>query len=122
MAALTANSVVYTITGRSASPQKYDNSGKYKNIKIVFGDGASTYPTNGVPLSKLAQMGFPYSIGDVIFYDASSSDGYVYKWDSVHNTIRIYQSPAIAGLGPLTELTTSATPASTTLYIRVEGH
>ena len=99
MSALTAASVAYTPSGRSYAAGIEDNGTRMKKLKIVFGDATSTYPSGGIPLSNLKNWGFPYEVSEVILTDASNGDGYVYKWDSVNNKLRIYQSPAVTATG-----------------------
>lgn len=121
MAAIAASNVTFTPSGRSNAASIEDNSGRYKVFTVTFGNGTLTYPSGGVPLSGLSKVGFPNTVGSVILEDSGSADGFLYKWSKANNTVRIYQSPALAGLAGLTEFTTSATPAATTLVIRVYG-
>lgn len=92
MAALGASDVVYTPQGRSYGSSIEDNSARHKKLKVQFGDAAKTYPAGGIPLSGLANWGFPYSISEVMIVDAGNADGYVYKWDAVNNKLRIYNA------------------------------
>lgn len=89
MAALASSDVTYTIVH-----QVIADGGYRKNVvKIVFGDGALTYPTGGVPLVK-GKMGVPTDIKSLKIFDADDSNGYHYKYDFANNKLRIYQAPA----------------------------
>jgi hypothetical protein len=90
MSAIAASGVTFSVSGRSGAMSIDEDGTRYKKIKCVFGDGTSTYPSGGIPLSGLSSWGFPYTIGDVMIMDSSNGDGYIYKWDAVNNKIRIY--------------------------------
>lgn len=89
MSALNAASVVYTPQGKGPGI-KDDSSVRQMTLKAVFGDGSSTYPSGGIPLSGLSAWGFPNVVGEVFITDASNGDGYIYKWDKLNNKLRIY--------------------------------
>lgn len=116
MAALAASDVVYTVTGRSYSPSIEDSGVRQKRLKAVFGDGAKTYPSGGVPLSGISSWGFSYTIADIFLVDDSNSDGYVYKWDFTNNKLRIYYSAGFTPAG------TVAAPTFTGSALAAHGH
>lgn len=118
MAAIAAANVSYVLPAKGAVN---DSGSKTKIMTVSFGNGVLTYPTNGIPLSNLSKQGFPVSIQEVIVLSPAPGDGYMYKYDYVNNSIRIYLSPAVAALGPLTEATTAFVPAATTLQVEVTG-
>jgi hypothetical protein len=120
MSAIAASNVSFTLQGKGAK----DSNGVRQNVmKIVFGNATLTYPAGGIPLSNLSKFGFPNAVDEVMIEDAANGDGYLYKWDKVNNKLRIYESPAVAGLAALTEVDTSFVPASNvTLYAQVRGH
>lgn len=125
MAALTANSVAYTVRGRGG--QVNDSGSRVNDLRIVFGDGVSTYPAGGIPLSNLSKCGFPNVVNSFLISEDASADGYIYKYDVVNRKLRIYQSPAVASTPstavPLAEVSTSFVPASNvTIYATVRGH
>lgn len=102
---------------------KQVNSDKIKRVlaTITFGDGVSTYPSGGIPVAY-ATLGFRNTIKSLELVDDSSGDGYVYKYDYTNKKIRIYQADYTAtAAGVLTEISTSATPAATTLVVIAEG-
>lgn len=91
MADLAATDLTYTQqAGKSkASPADPRFTGVFK---IAFGDGALTYPSGGIPLTK-AKLGCPTNIDELHVIDADDGNGYVYKFDSETNKLRIYTSP-----------------------------
>lgn len=118
MAAIAASDVSYSIVKeKSISLERVS-----RTIAISFGDGALTYPSGGVPLTK-GKMGCPVEVENFQFIDEASANGLVYKYDKVNNKIRIYQgdNDAVAD-GPLVELGTGATPALATIYAEVSGY
>lgn len=126
MAAILASGVSYTVLGKGPGSRD-ENCVTENDVKIVFGDGASTYPSGGIPLSGLSKYGFPNSVGTLVMVDMSNADGYLYKWDKVNNKIRIYQSPAVAAApsvaAAFSEVTTAFVPASgVTIYALIRGH
>lgn len=76
----------------TTNPQDMERVGRVKmNISTVaFGDGALTYPTNGVPLPAKSKFG----VDSVKFMHIMGppATGYTYKYDATNHTIRIYQS------------------------------
>lgn len=112
------SSAVVTANQYSVSVQD-----KFKQIacSIAFGNGTDTYPVNGIPLT-VGQFGFRNTIRNILFNDPSSATGYVYKFDSTHNTIRIYQGNySLPSAGPLVELGSVAV-AATTVTVEAEGY
>lgn len=93
MSALVAGDVAYTQQNRGSVN---DAGFTVKTLKLVFGDGAKTYPAGGIPLSSLSAQGFPTIVATFNFIDQSSADGFVYKYDSVNQKLRIYQMAAHA--------------------------
>jgi hypothetical protein len=88
MSALVAGSVTYTLQNNAVK----DESGRRKQlVKIAFGDGALTYPTGGVPLSNLANQGWPNLIESLVISDAGSS-GYVPRYDATNNKLMLFVS------------------------------
>jgi hypothetical protein len=85
MAALTSASVVVTVNERRIVGKKRRN-----RVTIVFGDGVSTYPALGVPMPTAGSFGMIRQLDFLHVYDESNPDGYIYKYDSVNNKIRIY--------------------------------
>lgn len=99
------------------------NDGQTQGIyTVAFGNGALTYPTGGVPLTK-AKFGCPNSITSFVFVDPANANGFVYKYSASAEKLRIYQgdNDAVAD-GALIELIGgAATPAAASLIVRVQG-
>lgn len=114
---IATSDVTYTLL-RSDIEDKYRKT----VVSVAFGDGALTYPAGGVPLES-DKMGAPNEVRSVSLHDAASSNGFVYKYDSANNKLRIYQGDNDGGAdGPLVELAGGvATPAAATLELQVEG-
>lgn len=122
MSAIGATDVTYAIQEGTAA--KTSTSHFEATFSLSFGDGALTYPSGGIPLTK-AKLGCPAFIKDLVFIDGGSANGYVYKYDRANEKIRMYQVPALDGNSAsaqaLAELGTSETPAAATLYVKVSG-
>jgi len=75
---------------------------------IVFGDGALTYPTGGVPLPAKTTYFRLQNIHQLTF--TGDGTGYVYKYDYTNHTLLMYQ-PALVSAG------TAATHVHDMLFI-----
>lgn len=119
MANILAANVSYAIV---QPVRKLDSSERETQVDVTFGNGALTYPTNGIPYAK-ASLGCPNSLSELRFNSPSAGDGFVYKHDVAHGTIRIYESGATnASAAALTELVANtATPAATTIRVIARG-
>ena len=118
MADLASSDVSYSEVSRT----RISDSGlRHRQFKIEFGDGALTYPAGGVPLDS-AQLGGSNELVSFALEDSASADGFLYKYDSVNKTIRIYQgdNDNVAD-APLIELGNVAV-AATDLYARVDAY
>lgn len=62
-------------------------------FKVQFGDGALTYPSGGIPLTK-GKLGCPTNIDELTIIDSDDSNGIVYKYDRENGKIRIYNPTA----------------------------
>ncbi len=118
MADIAAGDVTYTLLNKEI----VDSGMRLFRMTIAFGDGALTYPANGVPLTA-AKMGCPNEIRSVDLFSPASADGFVYKYDQANNKIRVYQGDNNnAADAALVELVgASATPAAATLYAEIRG-
>lgn len=119
MADIAASNVAY-----SESQVRVSGGVPYKKVraKLVFGNGALTYPTGGVPLDK-NKLGLPNEIKSLVIVDAGSANGFLYKYDLANNKLRIYQGDNDnAADAALIELVGgAATPAAATLVVDAEG-
>jgi hypothetical protein len=84
----------------TTAPENMERVGRVKmNISTVsFGNGALTYPANGVPLPTKSKFGVDYSV-KFMHIMGPPATGYVYKYDSTNHTIRIYQSAGFTPAG-----------------------
>src|SRR3990167_10676915 len=92
MADLAASNVTYTIQEgtRTGCPSDPTFGAVFK---LAFGDGALTYPSGGIPLTK-AKLGCPEFIRSLEIIDSDDSLGNVYKYDYANNKIKAYHAPA----------------------------
>lgn len=112
MPAITAANVAVTMldVGRKVIEEKR----KRNRVKIVFGDGALTYPAGGVPMPALGVFGFVRLLDGLLIYQSAPDDALIYKYDAVNNTIRIWT--------PSTGAELAAPPASNrTLFAEAIG-
>lgn len=87
MADLASTDITVTIEAQKRSPKTRVN-----RVKIVFGDGALTYPALGVPMPAFASFGFKRNIDYLVFFDTNDAVGLVWKWDKDNNKLRAWQS------------------------------
>jgi hypothetical protein len=81
MAALASTDVTYTL---QEGTQKSGSDCRYEAVfKVAFGDGALTYPSGGIPLTK-AKLGCPTKVEEIILSDPDSASGIVVKMDYVN--------------------------------------
>lgn len=119
---ITANDVTVTIQDRTmfGKPAR-----RMHRVQIAFGNGALTYPANGIPLPTSPKFGFVRSLDALEMIDKADSDGLEYKYDAVNKKIRIYfptQQTAGAGNRAGIEMTGgSSIPAATTLVCQAFG-
>jgi hypothetical protein len=91
MADLAATDITVTVLSRSEG----DKNGRYLNLQLAFGDGALTYPSGGVPISKAA-LGCPNVIDSLVVYDKGTS-GYEWSYDRANEKlVALYQASQTA--------------------------
>src|SRR5208337_2291261 len=82
-------------------PQDYYNPPGMLNTSfptIAFGDGSLEYPALGIPLPDMGLLGeFVKEIKRIII-TPPPGDGYIYKYDKVNKTIRIYEAGTAGSL------------------------
>ena len=121
MAALTASSIAFKVLGKGPGAVD-DNANRVNNIVLTFGDGVSTYPTGGIPMSNLPKWGFPNSIDFVDILDTSGGGGYVYSYNRSTSKLMMFYAPTTTP-GALVEIASSVVPASgLNLLVQVSGH
>jgi hypothetical protein len=94
MADIASTDVTYALLKKI----KGDSGYVQNQLTAVFGDGALTYPSGGIPLDK-NKMGVPNQVINLKIYDQGSANGLVYKYDAANNKIRIYRSGGFTPAG-----------------------
>lgn len=122
MPALGAGDVTYTLQNDRYGKDILAGSGMRKfDVKIAFGDGALTYPSGGVPLTK-ASLGCPNFLRSVTLFDDNDGSGLLWKYDRENEKLRCYEGDyAQVGDAPLAELDTTDAPPAQVLYGYAEG-
>ena len=119
MADLAAGDVTYTKTYVN------DNNGlKEWHGTVVFGDGALTYPSAGIPSSK-AKYGFNRAILDWQVME-SNGNGIIYEYDKSAEKIRAIfptdETGVSADRAGAEFAGASTAPAATTLLVKAVGY
>lgn len=118
MADIAAADVTYTLQAGTAVTEGDSRNGAV--YKVAFGDGALTYPSGGIPITK-AKVGCPVDIEEAHIMDMDDNTGYVFKYDYENDKLRIWISNLDDTTdGPMREFTTGGVAAST-LYIKFVG-
>ena len=120
MADIVAADVVYA--EQAGTRQIVGDSRVSSMYSVTFGDASDDYPTGGIPITK-ASIGLANNIESVEIIDASSGDGFVYKYDLTNDKIRIYQgdNDAVADGALIEFINTTDVPAETTLIMKFTG-
>lgn len=110
--ALTFNVLDYP-SGKDSTASKI---GVFGSLTIAAG---GLYQTNGLPLSFAGAEFEPISVDNAVpvwasFYSPAS--GYLYFYDPVHQSLRIFENAGAAG--PLAELANGASVAADTAYFQ----
>lgn len=118
MADLASTDVTVTVEERRIEGKK-----RLNRVKITFGDGALTYPANGVPLPDFSSFGMKRNLDYLILTDPGSGDGLVWKYDQANTKLRGYEGDyAQVADADLAELDgTSDAVAAQTLYAEAVG-
>lgn len=97
--------------------------GQRRNIvKIVFGDGALTYNTGGVPMPAAAKFGMLKHVDFIqIFQNSITTVAYIWTWDKTNNKLLGIEEVAAASSTALTEIADATAIAAQTLYAEVVG-
>ena len=88
MANIASTDVTYTLVRERVG----DGSRKKNLVRLAFGDGALTYPANGIPLLK-GSMGCPTYIESLVVVDKGTS-GYTFMYDQSAEKLVMWQAPA----------------------------
>lgn len=118
MADIAAGDVTYTL----GQAHNVKSRGYQRRAVIAFGDGALTYPSGGVPLTK-AKLGCPNNLDNLLINDDPAL-GLVYKFDRANAKIRIYEVDTTGDTDKaLVELDAgSDAPAATSLNCEAIGY
>lgn len=88
MADITAADVTYTVAPYPKGSRLFARSPRYDNVvTLEFGDGALTYPTNGIPLSG-SGLGMPSNIVEVVIVFSQFGGANFWTYDQENNTLR----------------------------------
>ena len=87
MADLAAGDVTYTVL----NVRKMSDSRSLNRIRLAFGDGALTYPANGIPLT-IAKMGCPTVVESMVIVDKGTS-GYNFMYKQSTAKLVAWQAP-----------------------------
>lgn len=89
MADLAAANVTITVEERWQTQRK-----RHSRVKITFGDGALTYPANGVPLPTYSSFGLYRVLDFITLIDNNDGVGLVWKYDKENKKLRAWQVAA----------------------------
>lgn len=88
MADIAAGDVTYAILNN----RRLGDSRVSVRASLAFGDGALTYPANGIPITK-GKLGCPNVIESLFIVDQGAS-GYKFQYDQSAEKLIIMQAPA----------------------------
>lgn len=97
MADIASSDVVVTVERRTIAGKTRRN-----RVKIVFGNGTLTYPTNGVPMPAASAFGMKVRLDYLTVFDEDDSSGIFWKYDKDNKKLRAWwptggaQGPAAA--------------------------
>lgn len=80
-------------------------------VKIVFGNGTLTYPTNGVPMPAASAFGMKVRLDYLTIFDDDDAKGVIYKYDRENKKLRLYVQGyphAAGGAGTLDDFAVTA--------------
>lgn len=122
MADLAAANVTITVEERTIQGRK-----KRNRVKIAFGDGALTYPTNGVPMPAYGSFGMLRNLDYLNIFDSDDASGIIWKYDKDNNKLRAYQQGITVGAaGAATvddfPLDTTADPLATAVSVSLTNN
>ncbi len=117
MPALAATDVTVTVEQQRRTARQRNN-----RTKIVFGDGALTYPSGGVPMPGFGSFGLKKVLEYLILIDADDGSGIVWKYDAANNKLRGYiQGIIVSAAGGATvddfALNTASEPMATAVSL-----
>lgn len=96
MPALAASDVTITVEAGTPHNPRIEGTKRKSLVKIQFGDGALTYPANGVPMPAFEKFGLIRNLEDLNILDTSGT-AYGVKWDRANDTLRLFNAATEAG-------------------------
>jgi hypothetical protein len=87
MADIAAGDVTYTLVNQ----RTLGDSRKMNRVRLAFGDGALTYPANGIPLT-IGKLGCPTVVESMVVVDKGTS-GYSFMYDQSAAKLVMWQAP-----------------------------
>lgn len=108
MADLVAADVTVTVEDRQIVGKT-----KRNRVKIVFGDGALTYPSGGVPMPGASKFGMVRNLDYLILFDTDSAVGLLWKYDKVNKKFRGYWPTGGGATAPVAAETAPVSGAPT---------
>lgn len=88
MADIGTADVTYTMLNQ----RKLSDSRNMNRVRLAFGDGALTYPANGIPL-LIGKLGCPNVVESLVVVDKGTS-GYSFMYDQSAKKLVVWQAPA----------------------------
>lgn len=116
MVALAAADFTVTVEKKVIEPPRR----RYR-VKLVFGDGAKTYSTGGIPLPARGLFGMSAFLEYLNLIDNSAGGGFIWLFDKTNNKLKAFVEQAVATNTPLAEASAAFAPASTTLWVEAVG-
>lgn len=92
MGAMASTDVTVTLAQQDRDMFGFAHKVSFPTLALVSG-GSKTYPANGIPLPAIGAFGMNKAIKFFQFM-GSPGNGYVYKYDKVRHTLRIYVTGA----------------------------
>src|SRR5688500_2154925 len=107
MADLASTDVTVTLQAGAPHNPRIESTKRKSVVLIAFGDGALTYPANGVPMPSFLKFGLHRNLEDLHILDATGT-AYDVRCDRTNKTIRLFNAAA--------EEETGAAPAAQSFY------
>lgn len=85
MTDLAVSDITVTIERRTIAGKTRRN-----RVKLVFGDGALTYPSGGIPMPVAGNLGMKRNVDFLTVFDENDASGIVWKYDAANHKLRGY--------------------------------
>lgn len=123
MAAIASTDLTLTIQTRVT-----DRKSKRNVVKVVFGDGALTYPSGGIPIPTTpTSWGLRRNLDYIMLMDQDDASGILWKYDYANKKLRGYiQGITVSAAGAATvddfALDTTAEPLATSVSLSLTNN